>query len=62
MDHTARRAVDLRSRIQEGIVSRSPYQLGKHTGCDYCSFREICDGGKKRRLEKMNYPEAWKDK
>lgn len=62
MDHTARRAVDLRSSIQEGIVSRSPYQLGKHTGCDYCSFREICDGGKKRRLEKMNYPEAWKDK
>lgn len=59
MDHTIKLTEDLRSQITGGIVSRSPYSLGGSTGCDYCAYKAICDGGHRRRLAKHAFPETW---
>ncbi|MBQ7583328.1 MAG: PD-(D/E)XK nuclease family protein [Lachnospiraceae bacterium] len=62
LSHTMRLTDELRRDIAGGDVSRSPYSLGGSTGCDYCAYKEICDGGRKRILAKRVFPEAWTDK
>ena len=59
MGHTMNLTEELRGRITGGDVSRSPYSLGDRNGCDYCAFKEICDGGRARRLARHSFPEAW---
>lgn len=59
VDHTVSLTEDLRNKIVSGEVSRSPYSLDGRCGCDYCAYKEICDGGKKRRLEKHVFPGDW---
>ena len=59
MGHTMNLTEELRGRITGGDVSRSPYSLGDRNGCDYCAFKEICDGGRARRLKKHSFPETW---
>lgn len=59
MGHTLRLSDELRQRIAGGDVSRSPYQLDGRTGCDYCAYKDICDGGKKKKLEKHDFPDIW---
>jgi ATP-dependent helicase/nuclease subunit B len=59
MEHTINLAGELRERIRGGEVAKSPYELDKKTGCDYCAYKEICDGGTKRHLVKMDFPGTW---
>ena len=59
MRHTMELAGRLREDIIGGDVSRHPYSLDGRTGCDYCAYKEICDGGRKRMLKKHDFPEAW---
>ena len=59
MDHSIKLTKELREEITGGNVSRSPYSLGNSTGCDYCAYRDICDGGGLRRLAKHDFPAAW---
>lgn len=59
MDHTMKLTEDLRDQITGGNVSRSPYSLGGSTGCDYCAYKDICDGGRRRQLVKHSFPETW---
>ena len=59
IDHTVKTSRDLREQILKGEASRTPYLLGKESGCDHCAYRTICDGGKKRVLKKHAFPEAW---
>lgn len=59
MDHTLKLTEDIRKQITGGNVSRSPYMLDGRTGCDYCAYKEICDGGRRRKLEKHVFPETW---
>ena len=59
IEHTLELTDSLRRRIVGGEVARSPYSLGDRTGCDYCVYREICDGGRRRVLSKQSFPEAW---
>ncbi|MCR5236324.1 MAG: PD-(D/E)XK nuclease family protein [Lachnospiraceae bacterium] len=59
MDHSIKLTKELREEITGGNVSRSPYSLGNITGCDYCAYRDICDGGRLRRLAKHDFPAAW---
>ncbi len=58
-----RHAVDLTDKLRQqivgGEVSRHPYSLDGRSGCDYCAYKDICNGGKKRMLEKHTFPEAW---
>ncbi|MBQ9361378.1 MAG: PD-(D/E)XK nuclease family protein [Lachnospiraceae bacterium] len=61
MGHTLRLSDELRQRIAGGDVSRSPYQLDGRTGCDYCAYKAICDGGRKKKLEKHDFPDIWSD-
>lgn len=59
MDHTVKLTGDIRKQITGGNVSRSPYLLDGRTGCDHCAYKEICDGGRRRKLQKHDFPEAW---
>ena len=59
MRHTVELSQRLRQEIIGGDVSRRPYSLDGRTGCDYCAYKEICDGGKKKVLEKHDFPETW---
>ncbi|MBR1913638.1 MAG: PD-(D/E)XK nuclease family protein [Lachnospiraceae bacterium] len=59
MRHAVDLSGELRQRIVGGDVSRHPYSLDGRTGCDYCAYKDICNGGKKRMLEKHTFPEAW---
>ncbi len=59
IDHTLKLTGDLRKRIIGGEVSKRPYMLGKATECEHCTYKTICDGGKKRFLKKKSFPEAW---
>lgn len=51
---------ELKKDMLSGNVSPSPYELGAHTGCEYCEFRNICGfdeeipGYEYRRLEKLS--------
>ncbi len=59
LDHTVRLTGDLKEKIIGGDISRSPYRLGNNDGCKYCRYKEICDGGRYRVLEKQEFPAAW---
>ncbi len=59
MDHTLKLTDDLKKQITGGIVSKSPYMLNGSTGCDYCAYKEICDGGRLRKLVGHSFPETW---
>lgn len=51
-------------QIFEGDAAIAPYELGKSTGCDYCSYHGICGfeetipGYASRKLEKLDEVEA----
>ena len=60
LSHTIRLTDELRGRIKSGEVAKSPYMMDKRAECEYCAYKEICDGGHKRNLKKQVFPEAWK--
>lgn len=60
LGHTIRLTDELRGRIKSGEVAKSPYMMDKRAECEYCAYKEICDGGHKRNLKKQVFPEAWK--
>lgn len=57
--HTIALTEELKNKIVSGEVSRSPYSLDGRSGCDYCAYKEICDGGRKRKLIKHAFPGDW---
>lgn len=61
MSHAIKRARQLAEGILSGNVSREPFELDGSTACDYCGYREICDGGKKRHLSSVEFPDSWKE-
>ena len=52
------------TQILEGKIDAMPYDLGGHTGCDYCPYRAICGfderipGCEYRKLEKLDRDDA----
>jgi ATP-dependent helicase/nuclease subunit B len=48
---------DSGNRMLEGDIEAKPYRSGKHTGCEYCSYHNIChfdskmDGYEYRNIE-----------
>ena len=45
--YTKRKIVETKERILEGNIQVSPYEYGQHTGCDYCTYHNICKFDKK---------------
>ena len=37
-----RRIEDAGESIRKGDISLNPYRQGDHTGCDFCSYMDIC--------------------
>lgn len=60
LEYTKQKEQELKSRMAEGAVETAPYELAGSTGCDYCTYRDICgfdtrlSGCEYRTLE--NYP------
>ena len=58
------KARELGNEILKGNVEIAPYELDKHTGCDYCPYRGICGfdekipGYKYRKLGKESKTEV----
>lgn len=50
--------------ILSGDAAIAPYQLGKHTGCDFCEYAAVCgfdqrNGSRYRRLASLSEEELW---
>ena len=45
--YTKQKITEMKERILEGDIQVSPYEYGKHTGCDYCAYKNICKFDKK---------------
>lgn len=58
--YTKGKIKETKERILEGDIQVLPYEYGKHTGCDYCTYKNICKFDKKvegyeyRRFAKLN--------
>ena len=58
--YTKKKIMEAKERILEGDIQVSPYEYGKNTGCDYCTYKDICkfdaklDGYEYRRFAKLN--------
>ena len=64
MEHAVHKVKKVHQEILSGEIGIHPYRKGQETGCDYCSYRNICgfdtriDGYDYRQLRKMSLEEA----
>lgn len=64
MNYAVGKVDELKKDILSGEVDVSPYRKGTETGCDYCSYRQICgfdtkiEGYSYREIEGMNTDKA----
>ncbi|MGI6006602.1 MAG: helicase-exonuclease AddAB subunit AddB [Ruminococcus sp.] len=64
-DFASEKMKEIGSRILQGEVKVSPYQLGNRKGCEYCEYRPVCGfderirGYEYRRLKSFSDEEIW---
>ena len=64
LEYTKQKEQELKQRILDGEAHARPYEMGNSTGCDYCSFKDICgfepglDGYEYQNLEKLSKEEV----
>ena len=64
LQYTKKKEEELREQIFSGTASILPYEFNGTTGCDYCSYRDICgfdvrlDGYEYNKLEKYSKEET----
>ena len=42
MQHARKKMVEFGNRIYEGEIGAAPYRMQTESGCDYCSFSDVC--------------------
>lgn len=66
LEYASRKEQELKQEMYEGTVQASPYELDGATGCDFCSYREICrfdprlEGYQYRSLAKYSQEEVFR--
>lgn len=64
LNYTGRKETDLKTRIMNGEAQALPYELGNSTGCDFCSYKNVCgfdsglDGYEYKKLENLSKEEV----
>lgn len=58
LEFAEKRRGDLQEEMRQGNVDALPYQMGQQTGCDYCSYKNIC--GFDEQIEGFAYKELKK--
>lgn len=65
-EHSGKLIQEARKRMKEGDISVNPYRKEDRTGCDYCSYRELCGfdpklpGYQYHNLKQYDEEEIWK--
>lgn len=64
LEYTKEKETELKEGIASGETEAAPYVLGNNSGCDYCTYRDICgfdtevEGYRYRSLEKHSLDEV----
>lgn len=64
LKYTKQKEYELKAEMGGGAAAAAPYELGSSTGCDYCSYRDICGfdtriaGCSYRKMEKYSAEEV----